>query len=117
MMAVCYSSLPEPLKGRSYGPIKALTGLDHCACHSHIARAIRSDHSLLSPAQLRVLPQIAGGLRIPCIEESMDESGLGTALICGAVENVGLAVVNIFDCWKRFEENIYQCVSVLSEVS
>jgi hypothetical protein len=45
-----------------------------------------------------MLLQIASGLHIPYIKESTDELGLGMALICGAVENVSLAVVNICDC-------------------
>ena len=50
MIAVCYSFPPEPLKGYGYQPIKALTGLDCHACHSHVMHAISSDYSLLSLA-------------------------------------------------------------------
>jgi len=61
--------------------------------------------------------QIAGGLHIPHIKKMKDESVLGMALICGTVETMDFTVVNIFDCQKRFEENIYGCIPVLSESS
>jgi len=64
-----------------------------------------------------MVPQIAGGPHIPRIKEMTDESGSGVALICHAVEHMSFVFVDIFDCPKRFEENIYRCVPVLLELS
>jgi len=60
-------------------------------------------------------PQVAGGLRITLIKEVMDKTGSGMALNCGTFERVSFAVVNVFDCGERLEEDIDWCVPVLSQ--
>jgi hypothetical protein len=62
-----------------------------------------------------VAPQIAGGLRVACIKKTTDGSGSGVALSCGAVENMGFAVADIFNRWERLEENVNGCVPLLSQ--
>jgi len=49
-------------------------------CHFDVVCAISSGYGLLSPASLRVAPQVAGRLHITLIKEAMDELGSGTAL-------------------------------------
>jgi len=61
-------------------------------------RAIGGGHSLLSPASLCMVPQVAGGLRITLIKEATDKTGLGMALNCSTFERVSFVVVNVFDC-------------------
>jgi hypothetical protein len=60
-------------------------------------------------------PQIAGRLCIALIKETTDKLGSGTALNCGALKNVCLVVVDIFNGWERFKEDIYECIPLLSE--
>ena len=60
-------------------------------------------------------PQVAGGLRVTLIKEAMDEMGLGTALNCGTFETVSFAVVDVFDCGERLEEDVNRCIPVLSQ--
>jgi hypothetical protein len=60
-------------------------------------------------------PQVAGGLRITLIKEATDKMGSGTALNCSTFERVSFAVVNVFDCRERLEENINRCIPVLSQ--
>jgi len=63
-----------------------------------------------------VAPQIACRLRIACIKKTADELGLGVALSCGAVENMGFAVADVLNHWERLEENINRCVTLLSQL-
>jgi len=60
-------------------------------------------------------PQVAGGLHITLIKEATDETGSGTALNCGTFETVSFAVVDVFDCGERLEEDVNRCVPVLSQ--
>jgi hypothetical protein len=62
-------------------------------------------------------PQITGGFHISLIKKTMDKMGSGTALNCGAVENMTFAVVNVLDHWERLEENVYRCIPLLLELS
>jgi len=78
--------------------------------------AISSGYSLLSLAFLYIALQVAGGLCITFIKEVIDEMGLGMALNCSAFKRVGFVVVNIFDCWERFEEYINGCVSLFLQL-
>jgi len=57
--------------------------------------------------------QIARRLHITCIKKMADESGSGTALSCGAVENMGFAVADVLNRWERLEENINRCIPLL----
>ena len=84
-------------------------------CHFDVAHAIGGGYSLLSPASLCMAPQVAGGLCVTLIKEATDETGLGMALNCGTFETVSFAVVNVFDCGERLEEDINWCISVLSQ--
>jgi len=79
------------------------------------ARAIGGGYSLLSPASLHMAPQVAGGLRVTLIKEATDETGSGMALNCGTFETVSFAVVNVFNCGERLEEDVNRCVPVLSQ--
>jgi hypothetical protein len=63
-----------------------------------------------------MVPQIAGQLCIALIEETTDKLGLGAALNCSTLKNVCLAVVDVFDGWERFKEDIYGCVPLLLEL-
>ncbi len=60
-------------------------------------------------------PQVAGGPCITLIKEATDKTGLGMALNCGTFERVSFAVVNVFDCGERLEEDINQCIPLLSQ--
>ena len=60
-------------------------------------------------------PQVAGGLRITLIKEVTDETGSGMALNCGTFKTVSFAVVDVFDCGERLEEDVNRCVPVLSQ--
>jgi len=84
-------------------------------CHFDVMHAISSSYRLLSPASLRMAPQVAGGLRIALIREATDKMGSSMALNHSAFERVSFVVVNIFDCWGRFEEHINRCVPLLSQ--
>ena len=77
--------------------------------------AIGGAYSLLSLASLHMVLQVAGGPRITLIKEATDEMGSGTALNCGTFKRVSFVVVNVFDCGERLEEDINQCIPLLSQ--
>ncbi len=85
-------------------------------CHFDIACAISSGYGLLSLASLHVALQVAGRLHITLIKKAIDESGSGMALNCGAFENVHFVVLNIFNCWERFKEDINLCIPLLLQL-
>ena len=82
-------------------------------CCFDVTHAIGSAYSLLSPASLCMAPQVAGGPCITLIKEVMDEMGSGMALNCGTFKRVSFAVVNVFNCGERLEEDINWCVPLL----
>jgi hypothetical protein len=80
-----------------------------------VAHAIGSSYSLLSPASLRMAPQVASELHVTLIKEVTDKMGSGTALNCGTFKTVSFTAVDIFNCGERLKEDVNWCIPVLSQ--